>query len=196
MGDADEAEWVTLAVVVRPQGRRGEVLCELDTDFPQRFAERKRLFLRREGTGAPQPYVLENFWLPTGKSAGRVVLKFAGIDSISDAERLAGLHVLLPLSERATLEEGTFYVDDLRGCTVVNLAGGEGPDELGTVTDVHFPTDGAGAKLEDAAPVLVVTRSNGDEILIPLAKEFIESPDLLDRRITMRLPAGLVEVNG
>ena len=196
MSDANEADWVTLAVVVRPQGRRGEVLCELNTDFPERFAERTSLFLKSPDATQGQSYTLDEFWLPTGKSAGRVVLKFAGVDSISDAEQLAGRHVLLPIAERAPLEDGTFYVDDLRGCTVVNLAGGDGPDEIGTITDVHFPTDSAGAKLHDAAPILVVTRANGDEVLIPLAKEFLEAPDLASRRIGMRLPAGLVEANG
>lgn len=185
-----------LARVVRPQGRRGEVLCELDTDFPERFRERKDLYLRADEAADPAPVALEDFWLPTGRSAGRVVLKFTGVDSINDAEKLAGFQVLVPLSQRAALEEGTFYVDDLRGCIVTNMAGGDGPDELGTVTDVHFPTDSAGAKLEDAAPILVVTRPNGDEVLIPLAKEFLESPDLPNRRIAMRLPRGLVEANG
>lgn len=189
-------DWVTLARVVRPQGRRGETLCELDTDFPERFRDRQRLMLRARIGGDPEPCTVEDFWLPTGRSAGRIVLKFAGVDSISDAERLSGAEVLVPASERVLLEEGTFYLDELQGCTVVNVAGDDGPDELGTITDVHFLTDSAGAKLEDAAPLLVVTRPNGDEVLIPLAKQFLEAPDLANRRITMRLPHGLVEANG
>jgi len=189
-------DWVTLARVVRPQGRRGEVLCELDTDFPERFRERRQLYLRAGEDVPPSLHTLEEFWLPTGRSAGRIVLKFAGIDSISDAERLAGSAVLLPASQRMALEDGTFYVDDLRGCTVMNVAGGDGPDDLGIITDVHFLTDPTGAKLEDAAPILVVTRPNGDEVLIPLAKEFLQAPDLPNRRIAMRLPHGLVEANG
>ena len=87
-------------------------------------------------------------------------------------------------------------MSDLQGCVVVNLAGGDGPDELGTVTDVHFPADTAGRRLEDAAPILVIERAGGDEILVPLAKEFLEHPDLANRRIEMRLPHGLVEANG
>lgn len=190
-----EAAWTTLARIVRPQGRRGEVLCDLFTDFPDRFADRRELFLRA-GEAEPEPAFLEEFWLPTGNSAGRIVLKFRGCDSISDAERLAGHDVVLPSSKRVTLDADTFYVTDLLGCTVVNLAGGDGPDELGTVTDVHFPANTAGKRLDDAAPILVVTRADGDEILIPLAKEFLQHPDLSQRRIEMHLPPGLVEANG
>ena len=83
------------------------------------------------------------------------MLKFQGIDSISDAERLAGFDVVLPASQRVTLDANTFYVSDLQGCVVVNLAGGDGPDELGIVSDVHFPADTSGRRLDDAAPILV-----------------------------------------
>ncbi len=189
-------DWTLLARIARPQGRRGEVLCDLFTDFPERFAERRALFLRIGNGAEATPVTLEDFWLPTGNSAGRVVFKFAECNSISDAEALAGRDVVLPASQRVMLEEDTFYVSDLQGCAVVNLAGGDGPDELGTVVDVHFATNPAGKRLDDAAPILVVQRANGDEVLIPLAKEFVAHPDLPNRRLEMRLPPGLVEANG
>lgn len=192
----DIQEWITLARVARTQGRRGEVLCDLFTDFPERFAERRSLFLRRGDVIPPVPVTLDDFWLPTGNSAGRVVLKFSDCNSITEAEALAGYDVVLPASERVSLAADTFYVSDLLGCAVINLAGGDGPDELGTVTDVHFPTDTTGKRLETAAPILVVTRANGDEVLIPLALEFLRNPDLTLRRIEMHLPHGLVEANG
>ena len=190
------AEWVTLARVARPQGRKGEVLCDLFTDFPEQFEQRRALFLRQGDSAEPRPLRLEEFWLPTGNSAGRIVLKFAESASIADAETLVGGDVVLPASQRVTLDADTFYVSDLQGCVVVNTAGGDGADELGTVTDVHFPTNTAGKQLTDAAPILVVTRANGDEVLIPLAKEFLQNPDLANRRLEMRLPQGLVEANG
>ncbi len=191
----DPEEWVTLARVARPQGRRGELLCDLFTDFPEKFAERRSLFLRCGAATEATPVTLDEFWLPTGKSAGRVVLKFANCNSITEAEQLAGCDVVLPAAQRVTLEHDTFYVSDLLGCVVVNLAG-DGPENLGTVTDVHSPTDSTGRRLEDAAPILVVTRLNGDEVMIPLAKEFLQHPDLANRLIEMRLPKGLIEANG
>ena len=185
-----------LARIVRPQGHRGEALCDLHTDFPERFADRRDLWLR-QGESEPRPVQLESHWLPTGNSAGRVVLKFMGIESIEAVEALAGTEVLVPHSERVALgHQNEFYISDLQGCVLVNVAGGDGPNDLGTITDVHFATDRNGKKLANAAPILVVAKPNGDEILVPLANEFLRNPDLANRRIEMALPNGLVEANG
>ena len=183
-------EWVLLASIVRPQGRRGEVLADLHTDFPERFAERQKLYLRL-GASEPRPAELESFWLPTGKSAGRVVLKFATTNSITEAESLTGAEVLLPETERVPLGENEFYVSDLTGCLIF-----DGEHAVGTVTGVHFPSTPAGRRIESAAPILIVTRENGDEVMIPLATEFLAEVDLSAKRIQMRLPQGLVEMNG
>ena len=188
MNDADN--WVLLAHIVRPQGRRGEVLADLHTDFPERFSDRTVLSLRL-ADGEPTAHTLESFWLPTGKSAGRIVFKFAGVDSISEAEALAGHDVVLPSSERVTLAGDEFYVSDLNGCIV-----SDGSADLGTVVDVHFPSNTDGKRLEDAAPILIVERSDGDELMIPLAKEFLKNADLGNKRLLMQLPKGLVDING
>ena len=189
-------DWTLLAHAVRPQGRRGELLCDLHTDFPDRFSDRHDLFLRRDPASEPTPIQLETHWLPTGNSAGRIVLKFSGVDTIEAAETLTGVDIVLPASERVALGPDEFYISDLQGCTVVNVAGGDGPDDLGTITDVHFATDRNGKKLENATPILVVEKPNGDEVLIPLALDFLRNPDLSNRRIEMALPNGLVEANG
>src|SRR5690242_20546910 len=91
------APWVILARLVRPQGRHGEILADILTDFPERFAERKRLFLvSRETSREPvREALLESHWL----HKGRVVLKFSGVDSINDADALRGLLVAIPASE-------------------------------------------------------------------------------------------------
>ena len=102
---------------MRPQGRHGEALAELLTDFPERFAERKRLFLL-SSKSSPRPIDLERHWL----HQGRIVLKFAGIDSINDVETLRGLEVAIPKAERAPLEDGAIYIADLVGSTLIDPA--------------------------------------------------------------------------
>ena len=193
---SNDDDWTLLAHVVRPQGRRGELLCDLHTDFPDRFDDRRDLFRRSNPDAEPVPVRVDSHWLPTGNSAGRVVLKIAGVDTIEAAEALVGMDIVLPAAQRVTLGPDEFYISDLQGCTLVNVAGGDGPDDLGTITDVHFATDRNGKKLENATPVLVVEKVNGDEILVPLALEFLRNPDLTHRRIEMALPTGLVEANG
>ena len=87
MANSDPS-WVVLAHLLRPQGRKGELLADLLTDFPERFEDRKQVFLASEGFSGPASAARAadavSFWLPVGKNAGRIVLHFAGIDSISD----------------------------------------------------------------------------------------------------------------
>ena len=96
--------WIVLAHLLRPQGRKGEVLAELFTDFPERFEGPKRVFLAAPGfdgeANDARSAEVEAFWLPVGKNEGRIVLQFAGIDTISDAELIAGMDVLVPREER------------------------------------------------------------------------------------------------
>jgi len=172
-----EEEFVTLARVTKPQGRRGEVAATLFTDFPERFASRRRLFvLNKDKQGDRRQMELEDHWF----HKGQVVLKFRGVDSISDAERLAGCEVQIPRAERAPLEQGSLYVSDLVGCKVFNAG-----QELGAVQDVQF---GAGE-----APLLLV--KGVKERLIPLAAEYIEKLSLEQRRIELKLPEGMLDLD-
>ena len=115
------------------------------------------------------------------------MLKFEGIDSISDAEQLAGVELQIPQEQRAELDAGAAYVSDLVGCEVlVQVA--DGLVAIGTVTDVQF---GAGE-----APLLVVKGKRGEreqEYLVPYAEAFLRQTDFARRRIEMELPEGLLE---
>ncbi len=130
-------------------------------------------------------------WMPVGKNEGRIVLHFAGIDTISDAESLAGKDVLIPAEERLPLEDDSIYISELVGSTVYD---GETP--VGIVEDVQFAMTADGnRRLEDAAPLLEVRSPEGDEILIPFAKALLVSVNAEEKRIEMRLPEGLIEIN-
>ena len=115
--------WLVLAHLLRPQGRKGEVLAELSTDFPERFEEHKRVFLARPGfageASEARSTEVVSFWLPVGKNEGRIVLQFAGVDTISEAELIAGLEVIVPYEERLPLDDDATYISELIGCTVV-----------------------------------------------------------------------------
>ena len=121
---------------------------------------------------------LERHW----QHKGRVVLKFGGVDSINDAEALRGLLVAIPASERAPLADDSVYVSDLIGSEVVDLTAA--PVPVGKVTDV-----------DREAGLLVVQPPRGQEILIPFAKAYLVKIDTAAKRIEMRLPAGLLEIN-
>ena len=180
------SEYVTLARVVKTQGRHGEVAVEVHSDVPGRLHVGLRVFGLAADSGlnenARRELKIEDAW----PHKDWLVLKFAGVDSIDDAEALIGSELQVPLSERAELEPGTAFVSDLLGCTLF-----DGAREIGVVNDVSF---GAGE-----APLLVVGEGmQGEgkrEVEIPYAQEFLKRVDLKAKRIEMNLPEGLLEVN-
>ena len=172
---AAEDEFVTIAKVIRPQGRKGEVAAALFTDFPERFASRKRLFVL-DNHGLRREMELEAHWF----HKDHVVLKFKDVNSISEAETLAGCEVQVPRSERAVLEQGASYVSDLVGCVVYDAG-----REIGTVQQVQF---GAGE-----APLLIV--KGAKEYLVPFAAEYIEKLLPEQKRLEMKLPEGMLELD-
>lgn len=181
-------EWVWLARIRRPQGRKGEVFAEVLTDFPEKFAQRRRLWLLREAgaAAAPREVELVAHWL----HKGGVVLHFAGVDSISAAETLAGMVVAIPRAERAALDEGEVYIGDLIGCLLVDVAqtGKSGPEPVvvGEIEDVD----------RTAGPVaLLVLCGAAGEVLIPFAKSYLRRVDVEKKRVEMALPEGLVDLN-
>ena len=174
-------QFVAIARVVRPQGRRGEVLADILTDFPEKFAERKQLWLAAEEESHRRECTLESHWL----HKGRIVLKFAGVDSISDAESLKGMLVEIPRELRSELEPGSAYVSDLIGSTLVDISQSQ-YRKMGVVTDVQ---QGAGT-----APLLIVHDRLAD-YEIPFAAEYFVRFDASNKLIEMKLPEGLLNVN-
>ncbi len=185
-GSAHESpRWVLLARLIRTHGRRGELVAEILTDFPERFHERTRLVLippERIGT-RPREMELENFWF----LRSRIVMKFRGIDSINEAEALRGFEVAIPYAERALLEVGSVYVSDLVGCRVIDL--NQKAAEVGTVIDVD--------RESSSAELLVVRRPDrtGDPVVIPYVRAYLVRVDTENRLLEMRLPEGLLEIN-
>jgi 16S rRNA processing protein RimM len=192
--DESKTPWTVLAHLLRPQGRKGELLAELHTDFPESFTARNVYLAPPHFTGLKEEarqVEINSFWLPTGRNHGRVVLQLAGIESISAAEQLAGLDVIVPENERLALDDESTYVSELVGSEVF-----DGATRLGTLTDVQFPATADGTRrVEEAVPLLTVTGESGDEILIPFAKVFLVTIDAEAKRIVMTLPEGLVEIN-
>ena len=172
------ADFVTLARVVKTQGRRGEVAGEIYSDVPGRFALGMRLLaLPREPNKIRRELEVQDFW----PHKGLLVFKFAGVDSISEAETLVGCELQVPQSQRSELQAGWNYVSDLVGCSVLDRG-----RDIGRVEDVEF---GAGE-----APLLMV-RDCSRLVEIPFAEAYLDSVDLDRRQVRMNLPEGLLEVN-
>src|SRR5207244_338279 len=128
--------WDEMAVVgriARAHGNRGQVIVNLETDFPEeRFQAGGELFIERGGH-------VERLRLASVRvQHDRPVIGSEGVESMNDAEALAGQELRVPLADLAPLPAGTFYRHDLIGCRV-ETAGGQ---DVGVVEDVEGTVDG------------------------------------------------------
>lgn len=171
-----------LARLIRTQGRHGELLADSLTDFPERFRERPEVWLLPPAPSlAARAVTVERYW----PHKGRIVLKFAGVDSMNDAEVLRGWDVVVAREQRMPLAENEFYIGDLIDCHVIDEAAGDA--DLGPVVDV--------ARGENGSADILIVQQAGDELLIPFVRSYIVALDLPGRRLRMRLPAGLTSLN-
>ena len=100
--------------IARAHGIRGQVIVNLDTDFPdERFRPGATLFTVRGGVVTPLTVTTARV------QAGRPVIGLAGVDTMNEAESLAGLELRIPAGQLAALPSGAFYHHDLVGCQVV-----------------------------------------------------------------------------
>jgi 16S rRNA processing protein RimM len=165
--------------VVKTQGRRGEIASEILSDVPDRFTIGMKLLVLPRGENTKRRDLeVEELW----PHKGMLVLKFAGVDTISDAETLVGCELQVPHSQRAELKEGWKYVSDLVGCAVLDRG-----REIGRLEDVQF---GAGE-----APLLIVKDAAKRLLEVPFAAAYLDSVDVDAGKIHMKLPEGLLEVN-
>lgn len=151
---------------------------EPHSNVPDRFHQGMHLWALPNEEDAPRRALkIEELW----PHKGYLVLKFEGVDSISEAETLIGCELQVPVAERSKLEPGWAYVSDLVGCAVF-----DGDREIGLVADVQF---GAGE-----APLLIV-KAESNQYEIPYAEAYLKSTDLEHKRINMNLPEGMLQLN-
>jgi 16S rRNA processing protein RimM len=172
-------DWDAMAAVgriARAHGIRGQVIVNPETDFPeQRFKPGAKVFIRRGSSVDALVVATVRF------QNGRPVIGLEGVETMNDAETLAGLEMRVPVEELAKLPAGTFYHHDLVGCHVVTGRG----EEVGIVEGVEGTVGGSR---------LVVAGAKG-EILIPLASEICPTIDVAARRIVIDPPEGLLDLN-
>jgi 16S rRNA processing protein RimM len=172
-----QSDFVTVARLLRPQGNRGELSGELTSDdagFLERFS-RVHLF---DGAARREQARIERTW----PHKNRLIFKFEGVDTISQAERLAGWQVQIPAGERPPAPAGRYYLSDLEGCRVVDAGTGR---QLGEVRRVEGTA---------AAPLLEVEQ-DGRTFLVPFAASICVEIDTAGRIIRVELPEGLEELD-
>ncbi|HLG13320.1 MAG TPA: ribosome maturation factor RimM [Blastocatellia bacterium] len=170
-------EDVVIARVIKARGIRGEVACEMETDFPERFGEMERVTLRMPD-GSRLPLDIEQHWF----HGGRVILKFKGYDERTAAEALIGGRLVVPSAQSMPLARDQYYEYDIVGSEVLTIDG----EDLGSVASI-LRTGGT--------DLLVVQDEMGRELLIPFVEGICREVDLDAGRIKVDPPAGLLELS-
>jgi len=171
-----DKEWVSLAVLRRARGIRGELFAESMGSPLERFTPGLSVTMFAPDGCQQRQAEIESSWAHNG----RLVLKLRGIDTRSGAEALQGWEVRIPLEERPP-PPGEYYLSDLIGCEVFT----RDARHLGTVT----------GWLDSGGPALLEVTKDNAEILVPLVPEICVEVDIGGRRITAQLPEGLEELN-
>jgi len=172
----DPESLVIVAHAVRVRGLKGELVAELLTDFPSRFADISSL-IAVSPHGKRQPVRLESSWL----QKDRIILKLEGVDSVEAAKEFVDFDFGVPEAERVELPEGHFYDWELEGCTVESVAG----VQIGRVVGVM--------RLSGEIEMLAV-EVNGQQRLVPMVDSIVTEVDIPGRKVRIDPPAGLLDL--
>jgi 16S rRNA processing protein RimM len=167
---------IIVARAVRSRGLKGELVADLLTDFPERFEQVSEL-VGVAPTGERRPFRLESYWLQNG----RLIIKFAGYDTVETANTLVGYEFGLPEEQRMQLPSDEFYDWELEGCSV-ETAGGSA---IGKVREV-MRTGGV--------ELLVVTDETRREQFIPMTQSIVIDVDVAGKKILIDPPEGLLDL--
>jgi 16S rRNA processing protein RimM len=170
-------DFLLVGRIARAHGNRGQVIVNLETDFPEaRFTVGQVLHV---GVGAGwEPRRIESVRF----HQGRPVIAFEGVDSMNAAEALAGAELKISTADVAPLPEGTFYHHDLVGCEVRD----RGSHVIGHVTGIE-------GTMERSR--LIVDGPGGKDVLIPMVAEICVKVDPAARVIVIDPPEGLLDLN-
>lgn len=195
--------WLEIGRVIGAQGLRGEVKVYPDSDFPERFLVPGSRWLRRPNTSELEELELVQGRFLDGK--GLYIMQFRQICDRTQAEALRNSTLLVPESDRPTLDQNEFYVRDLVGLKVILQATGA---VIGTVTDVYAAgndllavelsaapasVETPGDKVKDAAPPATPSKKNPSPVLIPFVEEIVPVVDIAQGYVTINPPPGLLE---
>lgn len=154
--------------ILKPRGLKGDLKVLPETDFPERFLERKRLYVGRSPEHAVEYNVVH-----ASLQKGFVYIRLQGALDRDTAESLAGSNLYVQESELAELPSDMAWIHELVGLKACDTDG----KEVGIVRDVlDMP----------AHQVYEIEMSDGKRVLVPALEEFVEETDVTGGRIVLK----------
>ena len=167
-----ESQYLECGRIVNTHGVRGGLKLESWCDTPDDLASLKKVFFKMSGgfecRKVKRASIFKQF----------VLMELEGIDSIEKAELLKGTVVFADRDD-ISIDEDAFFIADLIGLDVIDIATGE---KLGTLSDV----------LNLGASDLYEIKTPSGKKLIPAVPEFIKEIDL-DKGIFVALIEGMLD---
>lgn len=165
-------KYLELGQIVNVKGLKGEVKVNSFTDDNTKFERIPNVFLKQKGN--LKEYTIES----VGYNKNQVIIKFKGIDTVEEAEKLRNSYIVVDREIFGELPEGVYYIADLLGLDVYTEDGAH----IGKVDDI-FSTG--------ANDVYVVKDELGKQKLLPGIDEVIKQIDLESGKIIVNLIEGL-----
>jgi 16S rRNA processing protein RimM len=169
---------IAVGVIRKAHGVRGEASIEPWTDSPDRFEDLETVTLVSPDEATTREATVEAMRI----HAGRVLLKFSGIDTPEDVQLLHNWTIEIPEDQARELDEDEYFLHDLAGLTLVDSEG----RERGVVVEAY---EGGGGVL------LNVRRGDGKEFEVPFAADLCTEIDLAAKRIVVALPEGIDDLD-
>ena len=162
--------------IVNTHSLKGEVKVISSTDFEEeRFKKGSKLLITR-GNQLIREVVVQSY----RNHKNFLLVKFEGIDSVEEAEKLKNLQIKIDSDEVGELEENEFYFHEIIGCQVFD----ENDKNLGEIIDILTP---------GANDVWVIKGENGKEILIPYIEDVVKQIDITNKKVNIEVMEGLID---
>jgi 16S rRNA processing protein RimM len=159
--------------VARAHGIRGQIVVNPETDFMEDRFRTGRTLLVGPLDGARE-YEIRDVRF----HQGRPIVGLKGVETMNDAEALAGSDVWVPESQVAPLPAATYYRHDLVGCEAYDTKG----VRLGRITGVEGSLDRSHLVVDE-------------HLMIPLVGGIVVAVDIAGKRVTIDPPDGLLDLN-
>jgi 16S rRNA processing protein RimM len=156
--------------ILKPFSYHGELKVEILTDFPERFASLRTVFIGDDA---------KSFSVESAHQHGNyILLKLDGIDSDAQAAEFREQFLYVSVDDAVPLPQGQVFLYQTLGLRVVTTDG----QSLGTVTDI----------LDTKANDVYVVSDGTREILIPAVPDIVREINLERGEMIIQLIDGLI----
>ncbi|MGB5171229.1 MAG: ribosome maturation factor RimM [Eudoraea sp.] len=164
-----------LGKIVSKYSFKGEVLVKLDTDDPQQYQDMESVFVSLGDNLVP--FFMEKCVL---HKSNLLRIRFEEVINESDAERIIGSKLYLPLSFLPKLSGNKFYYHEVIGFSVIDDKKGN----VGVITGVN----------DNASQALFEIKKENKQLLIPISDDIIQKVDRKLKSVFVTAPEGLIDL--